>query len=101
MSINIDYINEVLSILIVSVNVIFDTISCVYQLRAVNEEIIVFDDALVQNAREMLMIMHASEGVGLAAPQVCLYICIHMHMFKDLCINILKDAHQRPRLYQP
>jgi peptide deformylase len=39
-------------------------------LRAVNEEIIVFDDALVQNAREMLMIMHASEGVGLAAPQV-------------------------------
>jgi peptide deformylase len=42
----------------------------IYQLRAVNEEIIVFDDALVQNAREMLMIMHASEGVGLAAPQV-------------------------------
>eukprot|EP00596_Hydrurales_sp_CCMP1899_P005822 CAMPEP_0119035062 /NCGR_PEP_ID=MMETSP1177-20130426/2040_1 /TAXON_ID=2985 /ORGANISM="Ochromonas sp, Strain CCMP1899" /LENGTH=225 /DNA_ID=CAMNT_0006992955 /DNA_START=89 /DNA_END=766 /DNA_ORIENTATION=+ len=40
------------------------------KLRAVNEEITVFDDALVQSAREMLMIMHASEGVGLAAPQV-------------------------------
>jgi peptide deformylase len=31
----------------------------------------VFDDSLAQTAKEMLLIMYAAEGVGLAAPQVC------------------------------
>ena len=29
-----------------------------------------FDENLVQTAKEMLLIMYAAEGVGLAAPQV-------------------------------
>jgi peptide deformylase len=33
----------------------------------------VFDDSLAQTAKEMLLIMYAAEGVGLAAPQVCLH----------------------------
>ena len=39
-------------------------------LRADNEDITVFDDKLKQTAAEMLLLMHASEGIGLAAPQV-------------------------------
>ncbi|CAN8073484.1 unnamed protein product [Agarophyton chilense] len=39
-------------------------------LRAENETVNVFDNALKQTAREMLRIMYASKGVGLAAPQV-------------------------------
>ena len=29
-----------------------------------------FDDSLAQTAKEMLLIMYAADGVGLAAPQV-------------------------------
>mmetsp|Transcript_2754 Transcript_2754/g.7658 ORF Transcript_2754/g.7658 Transcript_2754/m.7658 type:complete len:244 (-) Transcript_2754:93-824(-) len=39
-------------------------------LRAENEEIIEFDDDLKQLAKEMFAIMYASNGVGLAAPQL-------------------------------
>mmetsp|Transcript_73385 Transcript_73385/g.195500 ORF Transcript_73385/g.195500 Transcript_73385/m.195500 type:complete len:284 (-) Transcript_73385:67-918(-) len=39
-------------------------------LRAKIEDVEVFDDNLRQIAKEMLMIMYATNGVGLAAPQV-------------------------------
>ncbi|KAI0566427.1 Peptide deformylase [Gracilaria domingensis] len=39
-------------------------------LRAENETVDQFDSALKQTVREMLRIMYASKGVGLAAPQV-------------------------------
>lgn len=41
-------------------------------LRAANETVATasFDDGLRQTAREMLLVMYASHGVGLAAPQV-------------------------------
>ena len=40
------------------------------KLRSENEPISVFDSALQQKAREMLLIMYAADGIGLAAPQV-------------------------------
>ena len=40
------------------------------QLRAQNEEVTLFDEELLQTAKEMLLIMYEAEGVGLAAPQV-------------------------------
>jgi peptide deformylase len=40
------------------------------KLRTDNVEITVFDDALKQTASEMLLLMYAADGVGLAAPQV-------------------------------
>lgn len=40
------------------------------QLRAPNEVISTFDDSLKQMAKEMLMVMYAADGIGLAAPQV-------------------------------
>jgi len=40
------------------------------QLRANNAEIVEFDESLQQTAKEMLMVMYAAEGIGLAAPQV-------------------------------
>merc|ERR1712050_642610 len=39
-------------------------------LRAPNEEITKFDTKLKQLTKEMLLVMYASRGVGLAAPQV-------------------------------
>lgn len=39
-------------------------------LRASNAEVEVFDDNLAKTARDMLKVMYASRGVGLAAPQV-------------------------------
>ncbi len=39
-------------------------------MRQENEIITVFDDALKKLAEEMLLVMYAAEGVGLAAPQV-------------------------------
>lgn len=40
------------------------------QLRAENEIVTDFDDSLKQIAKEMLLMMYAADGVGLAAPQV-------------------------------
>ena len=40
------------------------------QLRAENEIVTEFDDSLKQIAKEMLLMMYAADGVGLAAPQV-------------------------------
>ena len=40
------------------------------QLRAENSIISEFNDELKQTAQEMLLIMYAADGVGLAAPQV-------------------------------
>ena len=40
------------------------------QLRAENTIITEFNDELKQTAQEMLLVMYAAEGVGLAAPQV-------------------------------
>lgn len=40
------------------------------QLRAENEVVLTFDDSLKQIAQEMLLVMYAAEGIGLAAPQV-------------------------------
>ncbi|KAF6001635.1 peptide deformylase [Cyanidiococcus yangmingshanensis] len=40
------------------------------QLRAPNEPVTVFDDALAKLVRDMFKLMYASRGVGLAAPQV-------------------------------
>jgi len=40
------------------------------QLRAMNAEVSTFDDSLMQTAKEMLMVMYAADGIGLAAPQV-------------------------------
>jgi len=39
-------------------------------LRAPNEPVTVFDDALLKLVRDMFKVMYASRGVGLAAPQV-------------------------------
>jgi hypothetical protein len=39
-------------------------------LRANDEEVTVFDDALKKTLKEMFLVMYASKGVGLAAPQV-------------------------------
>lgn len=39
-------------------------------MRAEMEEVTEFDDALKQTVKEMFLIMYASKGVGLAAPQV-------------------------------
>ena len=46
------------------------TLTSSFQLRAVNEVVTVFDESLMQTAKEMLLIMYAADGVGLAAPQV-------------------------------
>jgi peptide deformylase len=35
-----------------------------------NAEVSTFDDSLMQTAKEMLMVMYAADGIGLAAPQV-------------------------------
>jgi len=40
------------------------------KLRAEDEEVTVFDDALKQTCKELFMVMYACKGVGLAAPQV-------------------------------
>jgi len=40
------------------------------KLRQKNENITEFDDALLKTAEEMLLVMYASNGIGLAAPQV-------------------------------
>jgi peptide deformylase len=40
------------------------------QLRAENEEVTVFDERLADKARQMLLVMYAADGIGLAAPQV-------------------------------
>jgi len=40
------------------------------QLRAENDNISDFDDTLKQTAAEMLLVMYAADGIGLAAPQV-------------------------------
>lgn len=40
------------------------------QLRAENAKIELFDDNLKQLASEMLLVMYAADGIGLAAPQV-------------------------------
>ncbi len=40
------------------------------QLREDNTIITVFDEELKRTAEEMLMVMYAADGVGLAAPQV-------------------------------
>ena len=40
------------------------------QLRQDNEEIKTFDEKLKKIANEMLLVMYASNGIGLAAPQV-------------------------------
>lgn len=39
-------------------------------LRAENEEVTVFDERLADKARQMLLVMYAADGIGLAAPQV-------------------------------
>jgi len=39
-------------------------------LRAPDEEVTVFDAELKQTLKEMFLVMYASKGVGLAAPQV-------------------------------
>lgn len=39
-------------------------------LRAPNEEVTKFDGDLKQTTKEMFMVMYASDGIGLAAPQV-------------------------------
>ena len=43
-------------------------------LREVNTEVTKFDDSLKKLAEEMLMVMYASDGIGLAAPQVSSYV---------------------------
>ena len=40
------------------------------KLRSPNEEVVQFDDKLKQLAQEMLLVMYAANGIGLAAPQV-------------------------------
>ena len=40
------------------------------QLRAENEEVTQFDESLADKARQMLLVMYAADGIGLAAPQV-------------------------------
>ena len=40
------------------------------KLRSENAVVSVFDDALRQRASEMLLVMYAADGIGLAAPQV-------------------------------
>jgi len=40
------------------------------QLRGENAPITAFDEALAKEAREMLLVMYAADGIGLAAPQV-------------------------------
>jgi len=40
------------------------------KLRAPDEEVSVFDDELKRIVKEMFLVMYASKGVGLAAPQV-------------------------------
>ncbi|RYH14109.1 peptide deformylase [archaeon] len=40
------------------------------QLRKENQVVTVFDDSLRRLAEEMLLVMYASDGIGLAAPQV-------------------------------
>ena len=44
------------------------------QLRAANNMVEVFDDQLRKSAEEMLLVMYAANGIGLAAPQVGLNI---------------------------
>ena len=40
------------------------------KLRQDNEEIVTFDENLKKISSEMLLVMRAAEGIGLAAPQV-------------------------------
>ena len=40
------------------------------KLRSENAQVTVFDDSLRQKASEMLLVMYAADGIGLAAPQV-------------------------------
>lgn len=40
------------------------------QLRAENEVVTEFDESLADKARQMLLVMYAADGIGLAAPQV-------------------------------
>lgn len=40
------------------------------KLRTGNEEVLVFDDKIKVLANEMLLVMYAANGIGLAAPQV-------------------------------
>lgn len=40
------------------------------QLRADNADVLVFDESLRDKARQMLLVMYAADGIGLAAPQV-------------------------------
>lgn len=40
------------------------------KLRAENERVTDFNDDLIKTAAEMLLVMYAADGVGLAAPQV-------------------------------
>jgi len=47
-------------------------------LRAHDEEVTVFDGALRKTVTEMFLVMYASKGVGLAAPQV------HIHRMNQL-----------------
>ncbi len=42
----------------------------IYQLRSENVFIEKFDDDLMKLSREMLLVMEAADGIGLAAPQV-------------------------------
>ena len=39
-------------------------------LREVNEDVVVFDDALKELLDDMWETMYASDGIGLAAPQI-------------------------------
>jgi peptide deformylase len=48
------------------------------------QEVTEFDDDLKRTLKEMFLVMYASKGVGLAAPQVCVSLALELLVYAAL-----------------
>jgi len=70
--------------------------SFVEQLRAENKKVAVFDQELATTAANMLKVMYAAQGIGLAAPQVGINLKLMVfNQFADAQLKEVREEHEK------